>query len=327
MISVIISVYNAAPYIRRCIDSIRNQSYSDLEIIAVDDGSTDESGIICEDLAIQDKRIVVIHKKNGGNASARNAGIDAARGDFLTFVDADDYIESDMYEEMIKVMENPQVTIVSCGLIVTHVDGKDTIAIASNAGIYSREDALRDFFARRGNLNATACTKLVRKELFEKGVRFNNHVIHEDTEAMPRFIHAADHVYVMDKPFYHYVKRENSASTSKNFSLRGYHILDTLEEYKRMCKKVYPNLLPQFYQYKLYTTYEMYRNLVNSVDHRKYWRQAVKLRCQILSGFLNHARWSEMSKKYDDKEIMLQAIFGAHLFEVILRLKRCRGKF
>lgn len=130
MISVIISVYNVAPYIRRCINSIQNQSYSDLEIIVVDDGSTDESGIICEDLAEQDKRIVVIRKENGGNASARNAGIDVARGEFLAFVDADDYIENNMYETLLTEMNDMSISIVCCGIIVTSIDGSDTVQIS-----------------------------------------------------------------------------------------------------------------------------------------------------------------------------------------------------
>lgn len=321
MISVIISVYNVADYIERCIKSIQNQTYSELEIIAVDDGSTDESRKICEEMALFDKRIVVLHKENGGNASARNMGIDYAHGEYLAFVDSDDYIENNMYEEMLKIMKDPRITIVNCGYIMTNVSGKDTITIASKPGIYSREDAMGDFFARRRNFNVLGCTKLIRKELFEKGIRFNNNVIHEDTEAMPRFINATDHVYVMDKAFYHWIKRENSISNLKSFSMREYHILDALKEYERMCRENYPDLLAQFYQYKLYTTYEMYLKLVSCVNSKEYWRQAIKLRCQIFLGVLKCAKWSEISKKYDDREIMLKAILGVRLFDVILRFK------
>ncbi len=322
MISVIISVYNAADYIERCIKSIQNQTYSELEIIAVDDGSTDSSRKICEEMAQYDKRIVVLHKENGGNASARNVGIDYAHGEYLTFVDSDDYIESNMYEEMLKVMRNSQLTIVNSGLIVTNIYGQDTVAIASNPGVYSREDALKDFFVRKGNFTATACTKLIRKELFEKGLRFNNNVIHEDTEAMPRFINAADYVYVMDRAFYHYIKRENSASTSSFFSLRGYHILDTLKEYEKLCRENYPNILPQFHQYKLYTTYEMYMNLEKCCDYKKYKKQAAKLRFQIILGVLKNFRRKGMERKYSDWGMMLQAVLGFHLFETIIRFQK-----
>lgn len=320
MISVIISVYNAANYIEKCIKSIQDQTYSELEIIAVDDGSTDLSGEICEKMALQDKRIVVLHKENGGNASARNAGIDYAHGEFITFVDSDDYIENNMYEEMLKWMENPQITIVSSGMIVRNIAGQDVISIASNPGIYSREKAMEDFFARRGNFTATACTKLIRRELFANGLRFNNDVIHEDTEAMPRFINEADHVYIMDRPFYHYIKRENSASTSRKFSMRGYHILDAMEEYELMCKENYPDILPQFYHYRLYTTYEMYMNLENCVDYKKYKKQAAKLRCQIIMDILKCSKWKEIHKRYSSVQMMSQAILGMHVVNKIFHI-------
>lgn len=210
MISIIISVYNAASHIRQCMDSIRSQSYSDLEIIAVDDGSTDGSGAICEDLAKQDKRIVIIHKKNGGNASARNVGIDAARGEFLAFVDADDYIESNMYETMLAEMNDPSISIVCCGIIVTSIEGTNTVQVSKEKRKFSKEEALFDFFSRRGNVKPTACNKLYRSTIFRNGLRFNSNVIHEDTEAMPRFLDAAESVVVIEQAFYHYIKHKNS---------------------------------------------------------------------------------------------------------------------
>lgn len=322
MISVIISVYNAEKYIEKCIKSIQDQTYSELEIIAVDDGSTDLSGKICEKMALQDKRIVVLHKKNGGNASARNAGIDYAHGEFITFVDSDDYIENNMYEEMLKVMENPRITIVSSGMIVRNIAGQDIVSITSKPGIYSRKEAMEDFFARRGNFTPTACTKLIRRELFAKGLRFNNNVIHEDTEAMPRFIHEADLLYVMDRPFYHYIKRENSASTSRNFSMRGYRILEAMEEYEIMCKENYSDILPWFYHYRLYTTYEMYMNLENSNDYKNYKKQAIKLRCQTIRGILKCSKWKEIPKRYSSNQMMLHAVLGMRLVDKIFHILR-----
>ena len=106
MISIIISVYNIASYIERCVYSILEQTYSNLEVILVDDGSTDESGRICDELRKLDNRIVVVHKTNGGNASARNAGIDVAKGEYITFVDGDDYVEKNAYEEMLAEMNS-----------------------------------------------------------------------------------------------------------------------------------------------------------------------------------------------------------------------------
>lgn len=322
MISVIISVYNAAPYIRQCIDSIRNQSYPDLEIIAVDDGSTDESGAICEDLARQDERIVVIHKENGGNASARNAGIDAARGDFLAFVDADDYIEGDMYETMLAEMRDPSVTIVCCGIIVTSVEGTDTVQVSKGKINFSKEEALFDFFAREGNVNPTACNKLYRSKIFKNGLRYNNDVIHEDTEVMPRFLNVAERVMVIDKAFYHYIKHPNSASTSKKFSLRGYHILDSMKEYERMCKNEYPRILPCFHYYELITTYEMLLNLWGCIDHKEYIFQQLSLRYRTVKAIFKCLRWKSVMEENGDqiKVVFVKSVLGMNLSRAIFHL-------
>ena len=106
LISVIVPVYNVEEYVEKCVLSIINQTYKNLEIILVDDGSTDNSGKICDEIAIKDNRIKVIHKKNGGLSDARNVGIDIAKGDYLGFVDSDDYIDPDMYSILLNNMNN-----------------------------------------------------------------------------------------------------------------------------------------------------------------------------------------------------------------------------
>ena len=114
LISVIIPVYNVEQYLRQCIDSVINQTYKNLEIILVDDGSTDNSGKICDEYALKDKRIKTIHKKNGGVSSARNIGLDIAKGDYIGFVDSDDYIERDMYELLLNTMLKQKSQLAVC---------------------------------------------------------------------------------------------------------------------------------------------------------------------------------------------------------------------
>ena len=315
MISVIISVYNVSPYIERCINSILSQTYSDLEVIAVDDGLIDDSGSICERLAKEDPRIVVVHKLNGGNASARNAGVDVAHGEFITFVDADDYIEKDMYEVMLAEMSDPSVSIVNCGIIVTEVTGKDKVVKSNEKMVLTREEALFDFFTRKGNVSPAAWNKLYRRNLFDKGVRFNNDVIHEDTEAMPRFLDAAEKIVVIDKAFYHYIKRNNSASTSKKFSLRGYHILDSMKDYERMCRTNYLSMLPCLHHYELVTTYEMLLNWAGCVDHKRYLVQGISLKFKIVKALIKCMRWKSVRSEHADemKDILLNTILGVRL--------------
>ena len=114
LISVIIPVYNVEEYIRTCLDSISSQTYSNLEIILVDDGSTDKSPGICDEYQERDSRFRVIHKKNGGQSSARNEALDIAKGEYVSFVDSDDWLESDMYEVLINVINETGANIVAC---------------------------------------------------------------------------------------------------------------------------------------------------------------------------------------------------------------------
>ncbi|MBD5514053.1 MAG: glycosyltransferase family 2 protein [Lachnospiraceae bacterium] len=319
MVSVIISVYNMAPYIERCVASIQHQTYSDLEIITVNDGSTDDSGAICERLAQADERIVVIHKENGGNASARNAGINAATGDFLSFIDADDYIENNMYEEMLAETKDADVSMVCCGMVVKGIDGHDSIQVSKERKVFSKEEALYDIFARQGNISMSACNKLFRRNLFDKGLRFNNNVIHEDTEAMPRFLDASERIIVINKAFYNYIKRSNSASTLKRFNLRGYHILDSMKEYEEMCKKKYPAVLPYFCYHEMATTHGMLMNLSSCVDARHYIRQEISLRYRMIKAVFKCMKWEGIRKEYKDqiKLIFIRAVLGVRLTELV----------
>ena len=104
LISIIVPVYNVEPYLNKCLDSIVNQTYKKLEIILIDDGSTDNSGLICDEYASKDNRIIVVHQKNKGLSAARNVGLNIAKGDYIAFVDSDDFIEKDMYFTMYNVM-------------------------------------------------------------------------------------------------------------------------------------------------------------------------------------------------------------------------------
>ena len=116
-ISIIVPVYQAEKYISKCIESIVNQTYKNLEIILIDDGSTDRSGEICDEYGKKDNRIVVVHNKNKGVSVARNCGLDIATGDYITFVDSDDYIDLQMYSEMMKVVEKYSCDVVMCDCI------------------------------------------------------------------------------------------------------------------------------------------------------------------------------------------------------------------
>ena len=133
LISVIVPVYNVAPYLDRCIKSIISQTYKNLEIILVDDGSTDESGVMCDHYAKLDDRIIVIHKVKGGASSARNAGLDHANGNYIGFVDSDDYIGKDMYNQLYHDLEESHADVACCGFY-HHYEGQ-TLKNYNNSSI------------------------------------------------------------------------------------------------------------------------------------------------------------------------------------------------
>lgn len=166
-ISVIVPVYNVEPYLSQCIDSILSQTFSNFELILVDDGSSDQSGKICDEYAARDSRIVVIHKENGGVSSARNAGLNIAKGEYITFIDSDDWISSDFFQQAINNCEKNNLDMYLAGFIRMMPDGKQyKSAIPTDITCYS-DEIPQELFANLLNKNYTAnsTAKLIRKQL------------------------------------------------------------------------------------------------------------------------------------------------------------------
>lgn len=165
-ISVIVPIYNIAPWIRRCVSSIQAQSYENLEILLVDDGSTDTGPAICDALAREDSRIRVIHKENGGLASARLAGIAQATGDWITFVDGDDAIDKTMYQHLLDNGHKYNADISHCGYVMIYPDGKKVYS--NTSGMVRQQDklqGLRDLL-EEDLIQPSVCTKLYKRRLF-----------------------------------------------------------------------------------------------------------------------------------------------------------------
>lgn len=145
-ISIIVPVYNAERYLRACVDSILRQSYTDLEVILVDDGSKDTSPLICDEYAAQDQRVRVIHQKNAGVAAARNAGLDAASGAYIAFVDSDDYIDPEMYEQMLGRALVHDCEVVMCDCLKERSDRTQIYTHDIREGYYSRRQLEEEYF-------------------------------------------------------------------------------------------------------------------------------------------------------------------------------------
>ncbi len=239
LISVIVPVYNVEKYLGKCIESIMAQTYQNLEIILVDDGSADKSGEICDEYARRDLRIRVIHNENGGVSVARNTGIRQAAGEYIGLVDSDDYIDPDMYQTLYDLILKHDAQISMCDVYEVY-EGSDPL---------QRED-IRDFCVDSegavkivvdGLVNcAYSVNKLYKKELFD-GLEFPQGKIFEDARIMPYLLSKAERIALTTARKYYYYHRENS-HMSVSFSPKHLDCIEVQEEnYKFICEK-YPSL-------------------------------------------------------------------------------------
>jgi len=241
-VSIIVPIYKVEKYLRKCIDSILNQTMTEFELILINDGSPDRCGEICDVYAKKDTRIKVIHKKNGGLADARNAGLEIAEGDYVGFVDSDDWIEKDMYEILYNICVQHECDIASCSC-TTHYSNKIKKSEGHPLTIHDTKKAMKTML--EGELyNEIVCNKLFKRNILNE-IRFTIGLIHEDTDFTYKAIHKSMRVGYIGLPRYHYIKRENSIMdlTSKNIYLDAVLIYDNMyrfinKHYKELTKLV-----------------------------------------------------------------------------------------
>jgi len=220
-ISIIIPVYNVENYLDRCINSVKNQSLDDLEIILVDDGSTDSSGEMCDNFAREDTRIKVIHKKNGGLSSARNEGLKYVSADLVGFVDSDDWITTDMYEYLYNLQQNNDADIVSCNYLLAKNYPTKLKKLKTKEFVFTRDEALNNYmkmgvFERINDYSAWK--KIYKKDLFSD-VKFPEGMLFEDIPTSFRLIQKCSKYVYSTKICYFYF--QNSVSITRNqYSLK-----------------------------------------------------------------------------------------------------------
>ena len=211
-ISVIVPVYNVKDYLNRCVDSLLEQTYFNLEIILIDDGSTDGSGDICDKYAEKDARIKVVHQQNMGLSKARNIGVEKAAGEYIFFCDSDDYLEKGALENLYNKLSRDNADIVACGINCI-VDGSEagnnnTINTSDKYGIWSGKQSVIQMM-RSSNICSIACNKLYKKSLFE-GITFPEGVFHEDEATVYKLLYKAGIVSYTPVRYYNYCLREHS---------------------------------------------------------------------------------------------------------------------
>lgn len=217
MISIIIPVYNVEKYLNRCVDSVLAQTFTDFELILVDDGSTDNSGKICDEYAEKDSRICVIHKQNSGPSDARNAGLDVAKGEYIYFVDSDDYVESDLLEKIIPYMQEG-CQLVSFEFLIESDDGsvKPFVYFASGSyhsfkAIEDRLDFITDIFMKYG-IGFEVWSRVFDRNIIEKyNLRFeDNTIFAEDMYFILCYLAHIEKIYALKDNFYHHCLRKDS---------------------------------------------------------------------------------------------------------------------
>lgn len=261
LISIVVPVYNAEKYLDKCIQSIINQKYSNLEIILVDDGSKDNSLGLCKKYAENDKRIKVIHKENGGVSTARNAGIESASGDFIAFIDSDDYIDENMYFNMMQKASEYKCDVVMCDCYKINGDKKEVFTHDIRSGFYNKKHLYKEYFDKLLMLDSinypptiTNVVMLIKTDIiksnklkYKEGIKFSEDLLF-GSQVM---YYANSFYYLKGECYYNYINNPTSATNTyyekkwDNFISLYKEIKDFFEERKDFdfSKQIYYCLL------------------------------------------------------------------------------------
>lgn len=231
LISVIVPIYNVENYLRKCIESIISQTYSTLEIILVNDGSLDNSALICNMLAKEDSRIKVIHKKNGGLSDARNVGLKASSGKYVSFIDSDDYIENTYFEVLLRLMYNENADIAQCNFKRIYESNKNNSNVVkenynTSVSVFSNLEALNNLFNESYVQTVISCNKLYKRNLFDN-IRFPVKKLHEDEFTTYKLLYESNKLAKTEEALYCYLQRTGSITQSSFNEKR----LDAIEAY------------------------------------------------------------------------------------------------
>ena len=238
LISIIVPIYKVEAYLDQCVSSIVEQTYQNLEIILVDDGSPDRCPVLCDEWAAKDSRIRVIHKPNGGLSDARNAGLDVCRGEYVAFVDSDDWLESNYVDKMLGAAQTEQADIVTCTFVDEFEATGKTVCNPKEAFVGNTEQALQMLYD--GTRIITAAMKFYRRYIWQD-LRFPVGRLYEDALTTYKVFDLAKTIVQIPDGLYHYRVREGSIMTSA-FSLKTTGISDVWKENYLFCKEEYPRV-------------------------------------------------------------------------------------
>lgn len=296
LVSIVVPVYNVEKYLKKCIESIISQTYKNLEIILVDDGSTDGSGKICDDYLTKDKRIKVIHKQNGGLSDARNVGIGVATGKYITFIDSDDYVENDYIEYLYNLIINNKCDMSICSLKLHSKNKFIDNAINYNTCIFTNKECLKNMLCENG-FNVSACAKMYKTKLFEN-IDFPYGKLCEDNGTTYKLILKCDKIAYGNESKYIYEMRNNSIMHT-SFSSKKLDLIELTDLMYDDVIKIFPDLKDALIKRKIHSRFSILRQIVMSNDKNtknifnKYKKEIL---CDYKSEFKNNPIISKKEK-------------------------------
>ena len=272
MVSVIIPIYNVEKYLEECVESVLYQTYQDLEIILVDDGSPDGCGAICDEYAQKDKRVKVIHKENGGLSDARNAGLDVCRGDYIVFVDSDDCIHPQMIERLYNLLMKYQTDMAICSFQDIEENEMPLYAKYDAQGkeyCFEKENIMNQLQSRN-LLTVVAWNKIYKARLFEN-IRYPKGYIHEDEFIIHKLLHLCTRTVYTEEKLYYYRKRGDS---------------------------IMGNISPK----KIQDIYLAYEDRISFLEEKQYGRIITDTKLQLMHQI---TKYYKLIKKRDDAKELL----------------------
>ena len=308
-ISIIIPAYNIEQYLERCLKSVQNQTYGNLQVIVVDDGSTDGTGQIADFFAKKDNRFSVIHKRNGGVSAARKTGLEKAEGDYIGFVDGDDYIEPEMYEKLMRLAVEYNADIAHCGYQMVFPDRVDLYHGTKQLKIQDTYTGVRDLL--EGTLIEPGLVNKIYRYMLFNGIEYDESiVINEDLLLNFFLFHRSQKAVFTDIPYYHYIVRKNSASTSEwnEHKIKDpVYVLETM--YERETESELKKIINNRYIYQLIRLIIFQSG--NKKEKLKSYQEELK---QKLKKVLKQTSRQEITRKnYWMAQMALRCVWGLRL--------------
>lgn len=292
-LSIIIPVFNVEKYLEECINSVLQQTFSNFEIILVDDGSTDSSGNICDLYSRKDRRIQVIHKENGGLSSARNAGLRIAKGKYVGFIDSDDWISETMYQHLYEEAEKTAADIASCRYQEVDRRPKLDKNIYHKTEIREKQEVLKAFFLRK--ISESVCDKIFRKELWEE-IRFPEGEINEDTITLFYILLKSHKLIYFDSPEYYYRKRQGSI-TKSGYSKRFLAVDKHLEKMEKTISEELPEMKKYLNYFLSVHYYCLLISILRSGENKIFKNDYRYFRKKFVKVFKMFVKWGTGKKK------------------------------